>query len=162
MKRPEESPKPKTNAFKSGGFKSADMSETTQASGLGLYEVIVNKQASKGYGVQIGVFSSYKKVLDQADKFNRKYSKKTLIHIDTHNGSTVYKLLLGVFESRSDASFFRNDLRKDNTDGLIKDLSVMGFLSIDTQIDFLYLLHTFTQVSSSLCVRLFLIYNNYY
>jgi thioredoxin-related protein len=126
MKRPEESPKPKTNAFKSGGFKSADMSETTQASGLGLYEVIVNKQASKGYGVQIGVFSSYKKVLDQADKFNRKYSKKTLIHIDTHNGSTVYKLLLGVFESRSDASFFRNDLRKDNTDGLIKDLSVMG------------------------------------
>jgi len=126
MKRPEQIQRTKTNSFKNGGFKSADMAETPQASGLGLYEVKVNKQASKGFGVQIAVFSSYKKVLDQADKFNRKYSKKTLIHIDTHNGSTVYKLLLGVFESRSDASFFRNDLRKDNTDGLIKDLSIMG------------------------------------
>ncbi len=126
MTKPVKVVKPDVSSFTNGGFKSADLSEVQQPTGLGLYEVTVNKQPSDGYGVQIGVFTSYKTVLEQADKFNRKYSKKTLIHIDTHNGSTVYKLMLGVFKSRRDASYFRNDLRKDNTDGLIKDLRVMG------------------------------------
>lgn len=93
--------------------------------GNGLFEVAVRKQSSQGFGVQVGVYSSYKIVLESASKFKRKYSKKTLIHIDEHNGSTVYKLLLGVFDSRREASFFRNDLRRDNTDGLVKDLRGM-------------------------------------
>ena len=59
-------------------------------------------------------------------KSSKHLRKKTLIHLDEHNGSTVYKLMLGVFNSKRDASYFRNDLRKDNLDGLIKDLSLMG------------------------------------
>ncbi|BDS14228.1 thioredoxin domain-containing protein [Aureispira anguillae] len=99
--------------------------EEKAQTGLGLYEIAVRKQESNGYGVQIGVFSTYETVLTQASKFKRKYSKKTLIHIDEHNGSVVYKLLLGAFKSRRDAAYFRNDLRRDNIDGLVKDLSVM-------------------------------------
>lgn len=93
--------------------------------GLGLYEIAVRKQESNGYGVQIGVFSSYETVFAQASKFKRKFSKKTLIHVDEHNGSVVYKLLLGTFKSKRDAAYFRNDLRRENIDGLIKDLSSM-------------------------------------
>lgn len=99
--------------------------DNPQPTGLGLYDVTVNKQASQGFGVQVGVFSSYEGVLEEASRYQRKYSKKTIIHIDEHNGSVVYKLLLGVFTTKIDASHFRYDLRKDNTDGLIKDLRTM-------------------------------------
>ncbi|MDC0230637.1 thioredoxin domain-containing protein [Aureispira] len=126
MTKPRSTSKPDVNTFPNGGFKSADLVEVIQPTGMGLYEIIVSKQPSEGYGVQVGVFSTYKNVLEEADKFNRKYNKKTLIHIDEHNGSTVYKLILGVFDHKRTASNFRNDLRRDNTDGLIKDLRVMG------------------------------------
>lgn len=99
--------------------------EVPQPSGMGLYEVEVRKQASQGFGVQVGVYSSYETVLAQASKFKSKYTKRTLIHIDQYNGSVVYKLLLGTFNSRREASYFRNSLRNDNVDGLLKDLSLL-------------------------------------
>ena len=95
------------------------------STGFGLYEIAVRKQESKGHGVQVGVFSSYETVLSQASVFKRRYSKKTLIHIDKYNGSVVYKLILGTFNSKREAAYFRNDLRRDNVDGLIKNLSLM-------------------------------------
>ena len=104
---------------------SDDLLNNPQPTGFGLYDVTVNKQISQGFGVQVGVFSSYEGVLEEASKYQRKYSKKTIIHIDEHSGSVVYKLLLGVFATKLDASHFRYDLRKDNTDGLIKDLRTM-------------------------------------
>jgi thioredoxin-related protein len=114
-----------TTASSSGSFQADDFAEAPQPTGSGLYEIAVSKQSSKGFGVQVGVFSTYEGVLEEASKFKRKYTKKTVIHIDEYNGSTVYKLLLGVFDSRREAAFFRNDLRRDNTDGLIKDLRRM-------------------------------------
>jgi len=101
------------------------VAEKPTSTGFGLYEVAVRKQESKGYGVQVGVFSTYETVLAQASTMKRKYSKKTLIHIDKYNGSVVYKLVLGAFNSKRDAAYFRNDLRRDNVDGLVKDLSLM-------------------------------------
>ena len=98
-----------------------------QPRGKGLYEISVTKQASADYGVQVGVFSDYKLIMEQAALFKKKYSKqKTIVHIDTHNGSTVYKLILGTFKDKRIASNFRNMLRKDKVDGLIKDLSYLG------------------------------------
>ena len=127
ISNPEEQMKniPANSKYNKGSFKSADLS-TLQAIGHGLYEVEVNKVKAIGFSVQVGVFSTYKSVMDQADKFNRKYSKKTLIHLDDHNGSIVYKLLIGVFENKQQASSFRTDLRKDKLDGMIKDLSILG------------------------------------
>jgi len=110
-----------SNTFLTDEFLNAE----PQPTGMGLYEVTVRKQVSQGFSVQVGVFSSYEGVLEDATKLQQKYSKKTLIHVDQYNGSTVYKLLVGVFENKRDASLFRHDLRKDNMDGLIKDLKIM-------------------------------------
>jgi thioredoxin-related protein len=101
------------------------VAEEPMSTGFGLYEIAVRKQESKGFGVQVGVFSTYETVLAQASLLKRKYTKKTLIHIDKHNGSVVYKLVLGTFSSKRDAAYFRNDLRRDNVDGLVKNLSFM-------------------------------------
>jgi len=120
-------PREKTPPAASGtSFMANEELGAPKPTGKGLYEVSVSEQASKGYGVQVGVFSTYEGVLKKASYFKRKYSKKTLIHVDTYNGSTVYKLMLGTFDSRRDAAYFRRDLRRDGTDGLIKDLRFMG------------------------------------
>ncbi len=93
--------------------------------GLGLYEIAVRRQQSKGYGVQIGMFSNYERVLEQASLLKRKYSKKTMVHVAKYKGDVVYRLLIGEFNTRREAAYFRNDLRRDNIDGLLKDLSLM-------------------------------------
>jgi len=96
-----------------------------QPTGKGLYEIAVNKQRSEGFAVQVGVFSSYESVLEAANRFKRMYSRKTIMHVDEHKGVVVYKLLLGTFTNKREATYFRNDLRRDNTVGLIKDLALM-------------------------------------
>lgn len=101
------------------------LTEEPTSTGFGLYEIAVRKQESKGFGVQVGVFSTYETVLAEASKLKRKYTKKTLIHVDKYNGSVVYKLVLGTFNSKREAAYFRNDLRRDNVDGLVKNLSFM-------------------------------------
>lgn len=119
------SPNNPSNVVTANATNEPVLDEEPVSTGLGLYEVAVRKQESKGYGVQVGVFSTYETVLAQASTFKRKYTKKTLIHIDKYNGSVVYKLVLGAFKSKRDAAYFRNDLRRDNVDGLVKDLSLM-------------------------------------
>lgn len=104
-----------------------DATVAPQPKGMGLYEIEVSKKSSTGYGVQVGVYSDYKAMLEQATIFKKDYSnQKTIVHIDTHNGSTVYKLILGTFDSKRIASNFRNMLRKNNRNGLIKDLRYLG------------------------------------
>lgn len=94
--------------------------------GLGLYEIAVRHQTSKGFGVQVGVYSNYESVLEQATKLKSKYSsKKTMVHVARYKGDVVYKLLIGAFNNKREAAYFRNDLRRDNIDGLLKDLSLM-------------------------------------
>ena len=95
-------------------------------SGLGLYEIAVRKQASKGYSVQVGVYSSYETVLEQAESMRQLFKNKTIIHIDEVDGKVVYKLMLGSFDSRRDAMLFRRTLREKNRDGLVKDMSMMS------------------------------------
>ena len=97
-----------------------------KATGKGLFEVSVRRAKSAGYTVQLGVFSSYDVLMEQADKINQRFStQKTMIHLDEMNGARVFKLLLGTFSSKREADYFRGQLRKSGMDGLVKDLSVM-------------------------------------
>ncbi len=99
--------------------------EAPKEEGLGLYEIAVRRQSSKGFGVQVGVYSNYESVLDQASNLKKKYNKKTMVHVAKYKGDVVYKLLIGAFNNKREAAYFRNDLRRDNIDGLLKDLSLM-------------------------------------
>lgn len=133
--RPVEQPEPiapdqpmvRPNVTKPGVAIFAPVEQAVEAreQGLGLYEIAVRRQESKGFGVQVGVYSNYESILEQASKMKRKYSKKTMVHVAKYKGDVVYKLLVGSFSSKREASYFRNDLRKDNIDGLLKDLSLM-------------------------------------
>lgn len=114
-----------TKTTTDGSFMGTDAA-VTKPQGKGLYEMTITKIQSKDYGVQVGVFSNYELVLEQASAFKQKYKQKTIVHVDTHNGSTVYKLILGTFADKNTAFNFRNALRQNGQDGLIKDLKYLG------------------------------------
>lgn len=102
------------------------LSSDNKATGKGLFEVSVRRAKSVGYTVQLGVFSSYDVLMEQADKINKRFStQKTMIHVDEMNNVQVFKLLLGNFTTKREADGFRNELRRAGMDGLVKDLSVM-------------------------------------
>lgn len=93
--------------------------------GKGLFEIDVNKQKSDGYGIQVGVYSTYENLLNGVTNLRKKFDKKTLIHVDEIGGKLVYKLLLGTFNSRRDASSFRSLLRSKGIDGMVRDLRLL-------------------------------------
>lgn len=97
------------------------------ASGLGLFEVAARRQESKGFAVQVGVFSSFENALTRADELRQQFTQqRTLLHADkAANGQTIYKLLLGVFPTRRDATNFSVIMRQKKIEGVVKDLTLM-------------------------------------
>lgn len=93
---------------------------------LGLYELNVRKLTSNGYSIQVGVYSSYEIMLEQAEKLaQNSQDAKILLYVDEIDGQRVYKLLAGNFSDKIEALEFRESLKKIGFDGLLKDLSVM-------------------------------------
>jgi thioredoxin 1 len=88
-----------------------------------LYEINVRKKTATGYAVQVGAFASYGAFMEEAERLSTKFKVKAVLHIDNNAIAPFYKLLLGNFLTRNDAQVFVNQLSKNNTQGLIKDLS---------------------------------------
>ncbi len=100
--------------------------DSPQATGRGLFEVAVRRAQSVGYTVQLGVFSSYDALMEQADRAGKRFNtQKLMVHLDEMGGAQVFKLLLGNFASKREANLFREQLRKVGMDGLVKDLALM-------------------------------------
>ena len=95
-------------------------------SSAGLYELNVKRFASNGFSIQIGVYNSYDFMLEQAEKLSDKFpSQKILMHVDDIGGQRTFKLLIGNFYDKIQASEFKESLRKSGFDGILKDLSVL-------------------------------------
>lgn len=94
--------------------------------GAGLYHFIVTRHPSKGFGVQIGVFAEYGNVLREAEKLQQKFNnRKIIIHISELKAKIVYKVIIGTFNARNQAIQYRETMRKQKVDGIIKDLSTL-------------------------------------
>lgn len=89
----------------------------------GLFEFGVKRHPSKGFGVQIGVFAQYGNVLKEVERLSGIFDKPILVNINTLEGKTVYKIIVGAFDTRREAIAYRNIMRRKNVDGVIKDLS---------------------------------------
>lgn len=79
-------------------------SETTaSSSGQGLFRFSVQRQASKGWGVQVGVYADYANVLIHADRYGHQFNQPIVVNINELNGKTVYKVILGAFANFEEA-----------------------------------------------------------
>ncbi|MEL6833808.1 MAG: S8 family serine peptidase [Bacteroidota bacterium] len=72
-------------------------------SGRGIFRFDVRKQAAQGWGVQIGAFYEYGNVLIQAEKLQKQFNAPVVVSINELNGKTVYKVVVGAFDSQSAA-----------------------------------------------------------
>ena len=94
--------------------------------GDGLYRFKVSRQPSAGYSVQIGVFAEYGNVLTEAARLEDMFDNPVIVHIAKLGDKTVYKVLIGDFNTKDEAIQFRAVVKSKGIESFIKDLSVMG------------------------------------
>jgi thiol-disulfide isomerase/thioredoxin len=102
------------------------MSGNVDPVGKGLYKFSFESIPSEGYGLQVGVYENYDGLLAQANDLQKKFHRNILIHIDELKGKTVYKLILGPFNSQRAALTYAEVLKaKEGTDGMVIHLATM-------------------------------------
>jgi len=91
--------------------------------GEGIFELDVKYKKKQGYSVQIGLYAQYENVLAEVNKFKNMYQQNVYVHIAKHNGVTVYRLLMGSFDTRQSATNFENNIRTQGLECFVRDLS---------------------------------------
>jgi len=94
----------------------------TVSNGQGLFQFDVKKQAASGYGIQIGAFYEYGNVLIQVEKLQRQFGEKIIVSINELKGRTVYKVVVGAFDSKSQAQSLQKRMKNDGQDGFLRNL----------------------------------------
>ncbi len=112
--------------LKDGGGDPEPEVENNVASGRGLFRFNVVRQASKGYGVQIGAFAEYGNVLIQAEKLQSAFNAPVIVNINELNGKTVYKIVVGDFSTRSQAVALQQKMKDTGVKGFIRNLEDMA------------------------------------
>lgn len=95
------------------------------ATGQGLFKFSVERQPSRGYGVQVGVFAQYGNVLIQAEKLQKKFQKQVVVNINEINGKTIYRVCVGTFASKNEASFFQKTMKNAGVKGFVRSYSTL-------------------------------------
>lgn len=82
-----------------------------------------NEPPTKGYGVQIGAFSNYTSVQNQARKYESQFGKPVNIYPAQSKGKTIYKMVIGEFSSKTAANEFMYLLKSKSINGFVKNLA---------------------------------------
>jgi tetratricopeptide (TPR) repeat protein len=80
----------------------------------GIYNKDLEQKNLSGFGVQIASYSSTSNLLSLTDAYAQQYLKPVFINVSVVNGRTLYKIIIGHFDNRSEAETFRNELRSDS------------------------------------------------
>ncbi|MEM9919643.1 MAG: S8 family serine peptidase [Bacteroidota bacterium] len=96
--------------------------EDSIKSGRGIFRFHVSKQEPKGFGVQIGAFAEYGNVLIQAEKLQKSFSEPIIVSINELESKTVYKIVVGAFAKKSEASKLLGRIKDSGLDGFVRNL----------------------------------------
>lgn len=94
--------------------------DTHVKKGRGIFRFTVEDQPPNGFGIQIGAFAEYGNVLIQAEKLQAQFNAPVIVSINELNGKTVYKMVLGVFDSKSEARTLLNRMKDKGVSGFIR------------------------------------------
>ena len=97
--------------------------ENSVASGRGLFRFSVERQPSNGWGVQVGAFYEYGNVLIQVEKLQRQFGLPVIVNINELKGRTVYKVVVGAFASKDDASRLFKRMKDAGVNGFPRNLA---------------------------------------
>lgn len=95
------------------------------AQGDGLYRFRVQEQASDGFSIQIGAFGEYGNVLREVARIQDHFSEPLIVHIMKNPDKTLYKVMIGDFDSRQQAMDYRLNLQEKGLEGVIRDMRML-------------------------------------
>ncbi|NJL76699.1 MAG: S8 family serine peptidase [Saprospiraceae bacterium] len=97
--------------------------DTGTSKGQGLFRFNVERQASQGWGIQIGAFADYANVLIQAERLQRQFNAPIIVNINEIEGKTVYKMVVGAFASVEDAKQLGQRMEAAGIKGFARNLA---------------------------------------
>ena len=92
-------------------------------SGEGLYRFEVRRQHSTGFSLQVGAYAEYGNVLQQSSLLQQQFDAPIIVHISKNRNRTLYKLMLGEFDTRTAAINFMRTVQDSGLECMVKDLS---------------------------------------
>jgi len=76
-----------------------------------------------GYGVQIGAYAEYDNARRTVEQLESQFGRHVTVSTHTLHGRAIYKVVVGGFVSRPDATDFRHQISTPSTDYFVVDLS---------------------------------------
>ncbi len=94
----------------------------------GLYRIVLEQPASRGYGVQVASLENYENVFRQVADLQAKWFDNILISIEPTFDRPMYKIILGPFDSEGSAENYRKNLSsKHKIKGFVVNLSEIQY-----------------------------------
>lgn len=78
----------------------------------GLYKIVLEKPSKTGFGVQVASLSNYENVLRQVADLQAKWFDNILLSVEKGTDNPLYKIILGPFDSESQAENYKKDMAK--------------------------------------------------
>lgn len=90
-----------------------------------MYKIQLKKPTTSNFGVQVASLANEEGVLKQVSDLQAKSFENTLVNIEkAEDGNTVYKVILGPFDTEGQASTYKNNLsRKYKIKGFVVALN---------------------------------------
>ncbi|RMG16863.1 MAG: hypothetical protein D6730_24650 [Bacteroidetes bacterium] len=90
----------------------------------GLFRISVSPQLTQGFGLQLGVYREYANVLREVQRLEQAGHQNVLVNVGSLMGKSVFKIVIGPFDSRAQADAYRSRMtHKEDKKGIIVDLS---------------------------------------
>jgi len=99
-----------------------NLPDITGGSGDGLYHFQVDALPSKGWGVQTGALREYGNVLKMIDTLQKYFGRRVVININELNGQPNYKIILGPFATKSEATEFQKKVTAKGIECFLQNL----------------------------------------
>lgn len=88
-----------------------------------LFQMAVTKQEPMGFGVQVGAFFTYYRLLEGLDDLHRKGFENTMVHNAIKDDKPIFRILLGPYQTRQEALNMRKKALAAGQKGILIDLA---------------------------------------
>ncbi|MEO1449597.1 MAG: septal ring lytic transglycosylase RlpA family protein, partial [Bacteroidota bacterium] len=91
-----------------------------------LFRMLAFKEPAEGFGVQVGAYFNYYRLLEALDGLSAKGYQNTLVHNGVKDGKPIFRIIIGPYGARKDAESMRKRLKKARVDGLTIQIADLG------------------------------------
>ncbi|MEO0471655.1 MAG: septal ring lytic transglycosylase RlpA family protein [Bacteroidota bacterium] len=88
-----------------------------------LFQMSAFKAEPQGFGVQVGAFFNYYRLMEALNDFAAKGIQNTMVQNGVKNNQPIFRILVGPFTTRQEAASMRKQLKAKKISGIIIDLA---------------------------------------